>query len=89
MALGAQPKQVRVLVLKRGMTLALIGVVVGACAALALTRLMSGLLFGVSATDPAIMTGVTTLLIAVALVACLIPAQRAASIDPAEALRAE
>ena len=89
MALGAQRGHVLGLVLGRGMTLTLIGMTVGVSAALALTRLMRSLLFDVSPTDPVILTGVSVLLIVVALMACLIPARRAASVDPVQALRAE
>ncbi len=89
MALGAQKTQILAMVLKRGMTLTLIGAVAGISAALALTRLISSLLFGVRPTDIGVIGGVTVLLVLVAIFACLIPARRAASIDPATALRAE
>jgi len=89
MALGARETQIFGLVLKRGMTLTLIGVVIGVCAAVALTRLIGGLLFGISPLDSQVIVSVSGLLMAVALMACLIPARRAASIDPVHALRAE
>jgi putative ABC transport system permease protein len=89
MALGAQRSEVLVLVLRKGLRLTLLGVAAGAATGLAVTRWLSSLLFAVSPTDPSIICGVAALLITVALVACFIPARRAASIDPMEALRAE
>jgi putative ABC transport system permease protein len=89
MALGAQKKQILGMVLKRGVTLTLIGTIAGIAATFALTRLMSSLLFGVSPTDAAVVASVTLLLMLAATLACLVPARRAASIDPINALRAE
>jgi putative ABC transport system permease protein len=89
MALGAQRIQILGMVLKRGMILTLIGVIAGISAALVLTRLMNSLLFGVSPADLGVMATVTTLLASVALLAGLIPARRAARIDPLAALRRE
>jgi putative ABC transport system permease protein len=89
MALGAQLRDVLKLVLKRGLTLALIGVAVGVAGALALTRLLSTLLFGVTAVDLATFTMVSLGLIAVAILACYIPARRATKVDPLVALRYE
>ncbi len=89
MALGAQRADVLKLVVRQGMVLALAGVVVGFLAALALTHLMAAMLFGVSARDPLTLTMLTFLLAAVALLANLIPARRAAMVDPIVALRYE
>jgi len=89
MALGAQRTHVLRLVIGQGMLLVLIGVGVGLAAALALTRLMSSLLFGVTATDPITFAAVSVLLAGVALTACFVPARRAAKVDPMVALRYE
>ena len=89
MALGAQPRQVLGLVLRQGMLLAIIGAVVGVVVALPVARLASGLLYGVSATDPLTYAGITLLLMGVALMACYLPARRATRIDPLAALRVE
>ncbi|HEY0099406.1 MAG TPA: ABC transporter permease [Pyrinomonadaceae bacterium] len=89
MALGAQKTDILKLVLGRGVTLALIGVVSGMLLSLGLTHLMSGLLFGVSATDPATFGVIAVLLFGVALVACYLPALRAVKVDPLIALRYE
>src|SRR5262245_18781082 len=87
MALGAQTRDVMYLVVKQGLRLTLIGTVIGLALAVAATRLIAGLLFGVTATDPATFAGVALLLIFVALLACYLPARKATKIDPMTALR--
>jgi len=89
MALGAQQTNVLALVVRQGMTMALLGLAIGLVGALALSRLLRGLLFGVSPTDPTTLAGVSILLLLVSILACLIPARRATRVDPIIALRAE
>jgi putative ABC transport system permease protein len=89
MALGAGATDVLRLVVRRGMTLALVGVAMGVAASFALTWMMKTLLFNVSAIDPLTFAGIPLLLVFVALLACLIPARRAAKVDPMVALRRE
>ena len=89
MALGAQPWHVLRLILREGLTLTLIGVVLGIAGAFALTRLLASLLFGVTASDPLTYVMVSLLLIFVALLACFLPARRATKVDPLVALRYE
>jgi predicted permease len=89
MALGAQPRDVLRLILGEGGRMALVGVVIGVAAALGLTRLMKGMLFGVSAADPFTFACVAILLAGVAVAACYIPARRAMRVDPMVALRYE
>jgi putative ABC transport system permease protein len=89
MALGAEQSDVLKLIVKQGMIPTLAGVAIGIGAALALTRLMSSMLYGVSATDPATFIWISLILIAVALAACAVPARRAAKVDPCVALRRE
>jgi putative ABC transport system permease protein len=89
MALGAQQTDVLKMVVGQGLRLVLIGLGIGLTAALALTRALSSFLFGVAATDAATFASVALLLIAVALLACYIPAHRATKVDPLVALRHE
>ena len=89
MALGAQRSTVLRMIMAEGGRMALLGIVIGLCAALALTRLMAGMLFGVRSTDPATFVVVAVVLSAIALAACLIPARRATQVDPMRALRYE
>jgi len=89
MALGAQKGEILRLVVRRGMSLVVVGAAVGLAGALAVTRLMESLLYGVAPRDPVTFFGVTALLSAAALLACYIPALRAAKVDPMVALRYE
>jgi len=89
LALGAERGHVLQIVLRQGAKLALVGVAIGMCAALGLTRLMTNLLYGVTAHDPLTFVAVASLLILVALLACYIPAHRATRVDPMVALRYE
>jgi ABC-type antimicrobial peptide transport system permease subunit len=89
MALGARESTVVGMIIRRGMGHAVLGVTLGLLAALAGTRALASMLFDVSATDPFTLAAVTLLLLAVAFVACWLPARRAASINPVEAIRVE
>jgi len=89
MALGAQKRNVLALVIGQGMKLALAGLVLGIAAALALTRVLQTLLYGVEPGDPLTFAGVSLLLAVIALFACWLPARRAARVEPMEALRYE
>jgi putative ABC transport system permease protein len=86
-ALGAQPSEVYLMIARQGLRLGLAGVGIGLVSALAVTRVLRGLLFGISPTDPLTLGGTCVVLIAITFVASLVPARRAASIDPADALR--
>jgi ABC-type antimicrobial peptide transport system permease subunit len=89
LALGASPRQVFGQVIGHGLRLAVIGVVLGLLVAAAATRFVQGLLFNTSATDPAIYGALAVLLLAMAALACYVPARRAMRVDPMTALRSE
>jgi putative ABC transport system permease protein len=88
-ALVASPRGIAALVVRQGMTLAGLGIVLGVAASVAVTRALASLLFGVTATDSVTYTGAIALVAAVSLIACAVPAARAARVDPSVALRAE
>ena len=88
-ALGAQKKTILRMILRQGATLALLGIVIGLTASFALSRLLTGLLFGVHAGDPLTFAGVAALVLGVGMAACYIPARRATRVDPIVALRYE
>jgi ABC-type antimicrobial peptide transport system permease subunit len=89
LGLGADPRRVRNMVVRQGMTVALIGVAIGIPLAFDLTRVIASFLFGVTSHDPAVFVTAPLLLSAVALVGVWLPARRAARVDPAVALRME
>jgi ABC-type antimicrobial peptide transport system permease subunit len=89
MAMGARRSDVLGAFLRDGARLTLIGIAIGGIAAVALTRLMSSILFEVRPTDPLTFGGVALLLCVIALLACYVPARRAASVDPMQALRSQ
>jgi ABC-type antimicrobial peptide transport system permease subunit len=88
-AMGARRRNVLRWVIAEGMRMAVVGVAIGVVAAFGLTRLMAGLLYGVSAVDPLTFASVAGVLLVVALVACYIPAWRAMRVDPIVVLRHE
>ena len=89
MALGAQKRDVLTLMIRQGMMLTAIGITIGLAAALALTRLMSTLLYEVNDKDPLTFVALATIVSAVATLACFVPARRATKVDPMIALRYE
>ncbi|HVS23024.1 MAG TPA: FtsX-like permease family protein, partial [Gammaproteobacteria bacterium] len=89
MALGAERRQVRAMFLRQGLALSVVGLAIGLVAALALTRLMSSLLFGVAATDVATYLAALGIILAAASLASYLPARRASAIDPMQTLNAE
>jgi ABC-type antimicrobial peptide transport system permease subunit len=89
MALGAASSNVVLLIIKQGMAVTAVGVAAGVAGAMALTRFMSSMLYGVSAADPLIIVLVSLSLASIALLACAVPALRAARVDPIVALRYE
>ena len=89
MALGAQRTDIVRMVVRQGMLLAVVGICLGVIAALLLTRVMSGLLYGVSASDPTTFASIAILLVSFAFLACFVPARRATKVDPMVALRYE
>jgi putative ABC transport system permease protein len=89
MALGAGSPEILRLMIRRGMILTLFGLGLGLAGSLALTRVMTGMLFGISATDPSTFCAVGAILTLIALAACYIPAHRASRVNPITALRCE
>jgi len=89
LALGAMPAQIRMMMLGQGMRLLVVGLVVGFIGAVAMSKIIRSLLFGVNANDPLIYATVTVVLIIAAVVACWLPARRASRVNPIVTLRAE
>jgi ABC-type antimicrobial peptide transport system permease subunit len=89
LALGAEPASVARMIVRQGALVALAGMVIGLATALAGSRLIESLLYGVDARDPGVFAATTLTLFAVALLACWLPARRAARLDPLDALRAD
>jgi putative ABC transport system permease protein len=89
LALGAMPAQIRMMMLRQGMRLLTVGLVIGFVGAVAMSKVVRSLLFGVSANDPLIYATVTILLTIAAIIACWLPARKASRVDPIVTLRAE
>ena len=89
MALGAQAIDILRMIVLQGLTITFAGIVIGVVTAIMLTRLMSGLLFGVSASDPVTLVAISLLILLIALIASYVPAWRATKLDPLIALRYE
>ena len=89
LALGAQPSRILKQIISQGLLMILIGIAAGTAGALALTRLIASLLFGVGATDPETFVAISVLLVGVAILTCYVPARRASKVDPMVALRCE
>jgi len=89
LSLGAEPRDILLMVLREGAVLALIGVILGIVASFWLSRLISGLLYGVSSSDPGTLITAALILVVGALLACALPAMAASKVDPARALRCE
>jgi ABC-type antimicrobial peptide transport system permease subunit len=89
LALGASPRQVGALVMRQGLLLAVAGVVIGLAIAVAAGRVLAGMLFETSATDPRVYAALGALLLTIAALACYVPARRAMRVDPMRALRSE
>ena len=89
MALGAEPRDVRAMMLRQGLALALWGIVLGVIGAFGITRIIGSLLYNVTPTDPVAFGGVATLMLLIAAIAAYLPARRATEVDPLTALRAE
>jgi putative ABC transport system permease protein len=89
MAIGAIPRQILVMVLRESVALSAAAIAIGVIASLLVTRFVKSMLFGIAPSDPAVLLGATVLLLFVAIAASWLPARRAASVQPMEALRRE
>jgi ABC-type antimicrobial peptide transport system permease subunit len=89
LALGAKPGTVAVMIVRQGGIVALVGITAGLAAAFAGSRLIASVLYGISPRDPGVFAATTLILLGVALLACAVPARRAARLSPLEALRTE